>query len=46
VNVAAALGLKHRDVRLHPNGVTVRKLLKIRRLYRLLMLEAPDLRRR
>jgi hypothetical protein len=46
VNVAAALRLKHRDVRLHPNGITVRKLLKIRRLYRLLMLEAPDLRRR
>jgi hypothetical protein len=45
VNVAAALGLKHRDVRLHPAGITVRKLLKIRRLYRLLMLEAPDLPR-
>lgn len=32
--IAQALGLVHHAPRLHPDGITVRKLLKIRRLHR------------
>jgi hypothetical protein len=35
-------GLKDHPLVLHPSGITVRKLLRIRRLYRLHMLENRD----
>lgn len=35
--IAAALGLVHHAPRLHPDGITLRKLLKIRRLHRLVL---------
>jgi len=35
--VAQALGLVHHAPRLHPDGITLRKLLKIRRLHRLVL---------
>lgn len=35
-------GLKDHALVLHPNGITVRKLLRIRRLYRLHLLENRD----
>ena len=34
--------LKHRSVQLHPNGVTLRRLLQTRRLCRVLLSEAPE----
>jgi hypothetical protein len=45
VLVWKALWLKRRSrsAQLHPSGVTVRKLLKIRRLCRVLLSEAPEL---
>jgi hypothetical protein len=35
-------GLKDHTLVLHPNGITVRKLLRIRRIYRLQMLDNRD----
>lgn len=32
--IARALGLRHRTPRVHPDGITLRHALKIRRLYR------------
>lgn len=40
--LARQLGLKNDSVRLHPESITVRKLLKIRRIYRFYMGEGPD----
>lgn len=42
VNVAARLGLKHHSVRLHAHGVTLKKSLKIRALWRRYFVD-PDL---
>lgn len=42
VEIVRRLGLKYHALVLHPDAITVRKALQIRRLYRLTMLEGPD----
>lgn len=41
--IARRLGLKNDAIRVHPDGITVRKLGRILRLYNQLMAEDPDL---
>lgn len=41
--MAKQLGLHDTHLRVHPDAITVRKLLKIRKIYRFYMGEGPDL---